>query len=363
MCKFVAEAESPDFFMIDGDVDASWKAAPAQLFNRIFWDALSPDMFRHAFAAKLIVNDELNSGPVQLFLMVEREAEAWPRTYYLTAVQESMSPDNLSYCHFGSQRYQQSFSVSNGYCFCPSKRTGANQNCAGFTGRTIQRQISQGVRKVGGTHFSSEHNYIYPASARRDFFGSVVTREGRLESQDFRQHPHLRRSDDTAGRFGGSVSSCGRDDILDGGIRGGGGTTMGEQEDSTAMNSNTAAIPHIYTNIGGGSLSGIRSQQDQSRSHACTRGLFHAVRRIPDEAVVVPCAATLVPVSEDIVSEGVDVCCEESEIGVDMFIVPFLSAGLEIVSELASEDMDVCEESDIVVDIPAVVPRVEPVSI
>ena len=48
--------------------------------------------------SKLIVNDDLNSRPVQLFLMVEREAEAWPRTYHLvTAAQESMSTDNLSY--------------------------------------------------------------------------------------------------------------------------------------------------------------------------------------------------------------------------------------------------------------------------
>ena len=111
-------------------------------------------------------------------------------------------------------------------------------------------------------------------------------------------------------------------------------------------------------------MSGTRSQQDQPSSHTCTRGSIQAVRRIPDEAVVVPCSATLVSVSEDIVSEEVDECCEESEIGVDMSAVPSLSAGLEIVSEqLASEDMDACEESDIVVDIPAVVPCVEPVSI
>ena len=123
------------------------------------------------------------------------------------------------------------------------------------------------------------------------------------------------------------------------------------------MNSNTAAIPDTSTNIGGTSLSGIRSRQDQSRSHKCTRSSIHVVRRIPDEAVVVPCSATLVHVSEDIVSEDVDVCCEESEIGVDMSVVPSLSAGLEIVSEqLTSEDMDECEESEIVVDIPVVVP-------
>ena len=110
-------------------------------------------------------------------------------------------------------------------------------------------------------------------------------------------------------------------------------STMGEQRDSTAMNSKTAAIPDISINIGGASLSGIRIQQDQSRSHTCTRGSIHAVRRFPDKTVVVPCSATLVPVSEDIVSDDVYVCCEESEIGVDMSVAPSLSAGLEIVFE------------------------------
>ena len=104
-------------------------------------------------------------------------------------------------------------------------------------------------------------------------------------------------------------------------------------------------------------MSGFRSPQDQSSSHKCTRGSIHAVRRIPDEAVVVPCSATLVPVSEDIVSEDVDVCCDESEIGVDTSVVPSLSAGLEIVFEQpASEDMAVCEKSEMAVDIPVVVP-------
>ena len=204
MCKFVAEAGSTDFFMMDGDVNGSWKAAPAQLFTRIFLDALSPDMFRHAHASKSIANDELYSRPVQLFLMVEHEAEAWPRTYHLSVVQEYMSTDNLRYSHSGSQRYQQSSSVSNGSHFCPSKRTGVEQNCAGYTGRTIQRQISQGVRNVGGTHFSFEHSYIYPASNVVVFLDRWLLLK-RLESKDFRQHPHFRCYDDTAGRFGESV--------------------------------------------------------------------------------------------------------------------------------------------------------------
>ena len=39
---------------------------------------------------------------------------------------------------------------------------------------------------------------------------------GHLESRDFRQHPHLRPSHDTADRFGGFVSSCVPNGILDG---------------------------------------------------------------------------------------------------------------------------------------------------
>ena len=68
MYKFVAEAGTTDFFMIDGDVNGSWTPAPAQLFTRIFLDALSPDMFRHACTAQLIVNDELHSRPVQIIV-------------------------------------------------------------------------------------------------------------------------------------------------------------------------------------------------------------------------------------------------------------------------------------------------------
>ena len=82
-----------------------------------FFNTLSPDMFRHACTSQLIANDELYSRPMQLFLIVQREAEA--RTYHLlTAVQEAMSTDNLSYFNSGSRRYQQSSSVSNGSHFC-----------------------------------------------------------------------------------------------------------------------------------------------------------------------------------------------------------------------------------------------------
>ena len=81
--------------LVGGDVNGSWKPTPAQLFTRVFEDALSPGMFRHSCTSQLIVNGELYSRPVQIFLAAEREAEAWPRTYHL-AVQDSMSTD-----HFG----------------------------------------------------------------------------------------------------------------------------------------------------------------------------------------------------------------------------------------------------------------------
>ena len=157
----------------------------------LFLDALPLDMFRHACTSQMIVNDELYSQPVHLFLMMEREAEAWPRTYRLiTAAQESMSTDNLSYSHSASRRYQQSSSVSNDYHFCLSRgTTGITQNRGRCAGRTIQRQTSQGVRRVGGTQYSPRHNNTCSAFARRVFSGSVVTSEGRLEYQFFRQQP------------------------------------------------------------------------------------------------------------------------------------------------------------------------------
>lgn len=59
MCKFVAAAGSTELLMIDGDIDGSWKAAPAQLLTRAFSRAFSPDVFRHAWTPLSIVNDEL----------------------------------------------------------------------------------------------------------------------------------------------------------------------------------------------------------------------------------------------------------------------------------------------------------------
>ena len=77
------------------------------------------------------------------------------------------------------------------------------------------------------------------------------------------------------------------------------------------MSSTSAAIPDISTiNIGSTYLSGFRSHQDQYGIHASTRGSINAVRRIPDETVVVPCSPTLVSVSGDIASEDANECCE-----------------------------------------------------
>ena len=73
-------------------------------------------------------------------------------------------------------------------------------------------------------------------------------------------------------------------------------STTGGRGDSTSMRSKNVAIPDMSSTIGGTSLSGIRSHQDRSSSHASPQGSIHAVRRIPDETVIVSCSATLVSV-------------------------------------------------------------------
>ena len=67
--QVVAEAGTVDFFMV-GDVRGSWKSAPAKLFTRIFLDATSPEVFRHACMSQLMFNDE-----IYIFLIVAREAK------------------------------------------------------------------------------------------------------------------------------------------------------------------------------------------------------------------------------------------------------------------------------------------------
>ena len=55
--------------------------------------------------------------------------------------------------------------------------------------------------------------------------------------------------------------------------------------------------------------------------------------------------------------------CEESEIIVDIPVVVTSAALKSDYEEIETGDVDVCEESDIIVDIPAVVPSAVPVSI
>ena len=153
MCEFVAEPGSTDFFMIGGDIWGSWKAAPAQLFTRIFLEAISPDMFRHACVSRLIVNDELYARPMELFLMVEREAEAWPRTYHLLAVHASMSTDDLGYAYSGGRDYQQSSYVTNSSHFCPSSGAEVFQNRAGLRVDLFSVRPAKECRRLEATVF------------------------------------------------------------------------------------------------------------------------------------------------------------------------------------------------------------------
>ena len=132
MCKFVAEVGISDFFMVEGDFRGAWKSAPAQLFTRTFLDAISPEVFRQACTSQLLVNDELYSQPMDLFLMVEREAKEWPRTHRLL-VHASVSTNNHYYYYSGSRGYQQRSSVRNRCHFFPSSGDGVKQNRATYT--------------------------------------------------------------------------------------------------------------------------------------------------------------------------------------------------------------------------------------
>ena len=141
ICEFVAEVGISDFFMVGGDFRGAWKSAPAQLFTRIFLDAISPEVFRQACTSQLLVNDELYSQPMDLFLMVEREAKEWPRTHLLL-IHASMSTNNHD-CHYSGRRgYQQRSFVSNRCHFFPSSGGGVKQDRARYTGRLIERDAS-----------------------------------------------------------------------------------------------------------------------------------------------------------------------------------------------------------------------------
>ena len=132
MCKFVAEPRTIEFFMVGGDVRGSWKSALAQLFTRTFLEAISPEVLRYACTSQLIVNADLYSQPMDLFLMVERQAKNWPTTHRLL-VHSSMSVGRQmrgnscqsSVENLNSHRNLFNFSTSmnprnNGPRFCPS---------------------------------------------------------------------------------------------------------------------------------------------------------------------------------------------------------------------------------------------------
>ena len=147
MCKFVAEVGISDFFMVGGDFRGAWKSAPAQLFTRIFLDAISPEVFRQACTSQLLVNDELYSQPMDLVLMVEREAKEWPRTHRLL-IHASMCTKNQDYYYSGSRGYQQRSSVCNRRHLFPSSGGGIKQDRARYTCRLIERPASRGEQGV-----------------------------------------------------------------------------------------------------------------------------------------------------------------------------------------------------------------------
>ena len=97
-----------------------------------------------------------------------------------------MSTDNHG-CHYsGSRGYQQRSSLSNRSHLFPSSGGGVKQDRAGYTGRLIERQASQGEQGVGGERFFPRR-YAFPASAQDDCSGSVDPPVGHFKPQGFRQ--------------------------------------------------------------------------------------------------------------------------------------------------------------------------------
>ena len=268
--------------------------------------------------------------------------------------------------------------------FCPSNGDRVIQNRR-YAGRTIPRQASQGMQGFRDACFFSGRN-INPTSVHNGCSGSVSPSIGHFEYQDFRKHQHIRPSSVTGDSFGESDSPHSPGGAIAGGTRGGGAalhlvsrdkrlcsavpsninvvsvplaSTMEGRGDSTATSTTSAAIQD-FANNEGVSLCGFRSHQYQSRRNGPTRGSIHAVRRIPDPSVVVPSTA-LVSISEETTTEDVDVY-EEPENVVDIPIVVPSAELVSISEETITEDADVCEESENV-DIPVAVYSVELVSV
>ena len=163
-------------------------------------------MFRHACTSRLIVNDELYTQAMDLFLMVDREAEARPTTHCLLAAQASMFTNEYPYS--GSRGCQQSSLVKSISHACPSRGARVTQKRGGCSGRTNSKwQAIQGVRLVGGAHFF--WTLYQPYICKHCFPGSMSPPYEHLESQDFRQPPGRCSSADTANSFCGSVSCHG----------------------------------------------------------------------------------------------------------------------------------------------------------
>ena len=203
MCEFVAEP---------GSTNSLWRVAMRMEQGRsllhsylrvVVFETISPDMFRHGCISRLLVNDELYARPIDLFFMMEFEAEAWPRTHHLLGVQASRSTNKPGYSNLTSGRYGQVPLVMT----LVSVRRAARESF-----RTVDMQVElfsvrpakvcEGLEARG---FFRGRN-IYPTSVQSVFFRSVSSLVGHLEYQGFHQHQHVRPSAATGNRFKGPDS-------------------------------------------------------------------------------------------------------------------------------------------------------------
>lgn len=99
-------------------------------------EPMLPDMFRHACVPGTVVNDEKIARPMNLLLMVEREAQAWPRKHHFLSVQAFNSAHRVDNCRLACARYSLSSLASDDPRFCPTSGDGLIRNCV-FAGRTI----------------------------------------------------------------------------------------------------------------------------------------------------------------------------------------------------------------------------------
>lgn len=86
-------------------------------------------MFRHASTPRLRVIDALGTQPIDLFVVVQREAGAWPRTHHLFAALAFTYTNE--YYNPGSRGYQHSFVVNTVFHFSSSSAAGVPQKHGG----------------------------------------------------------------------------------------------------------------------------------------------------------------------------------------------------------------------------------------